>query len=67
MNLTPENKARIDSLTLEQLLERWRNAPVGDPKFQGETGAYWGARMTALRNERPADFISASKSIGWGG
>ena len=67
MNLTPENKAHIDGLTLEQLLECWRNSPPGTSWFMGESGKYWGERMTALRNEKPAEWVSASKSIGWHG
>ncbi len=30
----------IDNMSYEQLLSRWRNAPVGDPIFQGEVGEY---------------------------
>ena len=64
MNLTPENKAHIDSLSYEQLLSRWRFAPLGDPWFQGETGDYWSKRMKELR-EAGADHAQASKKIGW--
>ena len=66
MKLTKENKDHIDSLSYEQLLSRWRFAPVGDNWFQGETGKYWGERMNELRN-RPGGndkHVSASKSIG---
>lgn len=65
MDLTPENKAYIDKLGYEELLRRWRFAPVGDPWFRGETGAYWGERMAKLRAEG-ADHVGASKRIGWG-
>ena len=34
-------KAWIDGASYESLLERWRNAPVGDPAFQGEAGRYY--------------------------
>jgi len=66
MDLTPENKAKINDLDYEQLLSRWRNAPSGDPWFQGETGDYWAARMKELR-EKGADHVAASKSVGWEG
>ncbi len=66
MDLTPENKKIIDAKSYEQLLGRWRNAPIGDPWFQGETGKYWGERMAKLRNEG-ADHVGASKRIGWEG
>jgi hypothetical protein len=64
MKLTPENKDHIDSLSYEQLLSRWRFAPIGDPWFQGETGDYCGKRMSELRNNE-ADHVQASKNIGW--
>lgn len=57
MNLTPENKAKIDSRSYEQLLGLWRFAPLGDPWFQGETGEYWSKRMS--------DHVGASKHLGW--
>ena len=66
MDLTPENKASIDKMDYEGLLHRWRNAPIGDPWFQGETGEYWGKRMKELR-EQSANHVQASKNIGWGG
>lgn len=64
MDLTPERKAYIDSLSYEVLLDRWRHAPSGDPLFQGETGAYWQKRMSDLR-AAGADHVGASKEIGW--
>lgn len=68
MNLTPKNKRHIDSMSLKQLLSHWRFAPVGYPWFRGETGEYWGKRMSELRNQPggEARHISASKKIGWG-
>ena len=67
MDLTPENKQYIDSLSYHQLLAKWRFAPIGDPWFQDETGDYWGKRMSELRSEPGGDelHVSASKSIGW--
>lgn len=65
MELTEENKKHIDSLDYEQLLRRWRSAPIGDPWFQGETGEYWGQRMAEKRSEDPDGAVQASKNIGW--
>lgn len=65
MDLTPKVKAYIDAKTYHELLERWRNAPIGTPIFQGETGQYWGDRMAELRAE--ADHVKVSKEIGWDG
>ena len=67
MDLTEKNKAYIDGLGYGALLSRWRFAPVGDPWFQGETGAYWGKRMQEVRDEPggQARHVSESKAIGW--
>lgn len=66
MDLNEKNKSYIDSLSYESLLRRWRNAPIGDAWFQGETGEYWLQRMQELTNQG-ADHVQASKSIGWNG
>jgi len=65
MELTPENKKHIDSLSYTSLLRRWRFAPSGDTWFQGETGEYWAARMSKLKEEDPGAAVQASKLIGW--
>ena len=67
MELTPENKETIDSYSYQQLLSQWRFAPVGNPWFQGETGDYWGKRMSELRSQPGGNdrHVAASKSIGW--
>jgi len=69
MDLTPENKAEIDSKTYTDLLCRWRFALTGDPWFQGETGDYWGTRMSELRAQPGGNrrHVAASKAIGWAG
>jgi len=64
MDLTPENKKHIDSLTYEALLGHWRFAAVGDPWFRGETGQYWSKRMKELR-DGGAKHVEASKTLGW--
>ena len=65
MDLTPENKAHIDSLSYEGLLSKNRFAPVGDPWFQGETGEYWLKRMSEKRAEEPDNGVGASKRLSW--
>ena len=67
MDLTPENKERIDSMSYTSLLSRWRSASIGSPWFQGETGDYWSKRMAELRNQPGGNdrHVSASKTIGW--
>ena len=67
MDLTKANKEHIDSLSYSQLLSQWRFAPAGDPWFQGETGEYWGKRMSELRSQPDGQerHASASKALGW--
>jgi hypothetical protein len=67
MELTPALKAEIDGKTYRGLLERWRNAPLGDALFQGPSGEYWAQRMAQLRDAPGGQsaHVAASKSIGW--
>ena len=67
MELTPENKAHIDSLSYEELLRHNRYAPAGDPWFAGDTGTYWLKRMAEQRAVDPGAAVAASKRIGWEG
>lgn len=69
MKLTDELKTQIDNKTYEQLLSKWRNAPIGDPIFMDESGEYWGKRMAELRSQPGGDIrhTAASKQIGWDG
>jgi hypothetical protein len=65
MDLTEKNKQHIDSLSYEQLLYKFRFAPIGDPWFQGETGDYWSARMKHLSNQPggQASHVRVSENI----
>ena len=58
-------KAWIDSASYEELLRRWRFAPVGDPMFQGDIGKYYSDTMFRQRDANPGEHVRASKSIGW--
>ena len=68
MDLTPENKKFIDSLSIYSLLIKWRSASAGDAWMQDETGQYWGKRMAELRDAPGGneEWVTASKTIGWG-
>ena len=67
--MIPEDiKAWIDSASYESLLSRWRNAAVGSPYFQGETGQFYKEAMARKRDEvGHGEHVRASKSIGWQG
>jgi hypothetical protein len=64
--MTAEQKAWIDEASYYDLLRWWRNAPVGDPMFTGETGKYYGEVMAQRKATLgPQAHTAASKSIGW--
>lgn len=68
MPIPPEMKEWIDNASYEALLSRWRNAPAGDPFFQGEVGEYYKKVMGDRRVEvGDAEHVPASKRIGWRG
>jgi len=64
--INDEMKQWIDNASYEDLLRKNRTAPVGDPFFQGETGAYYMGVMAAKKKQVGNDaHVAASKSIGW--
>ncbi len=63
---TNAEKDWIDNATYQELLRRWRHAPVGDPMFQGDTGDYYSKVMAEKRSAvGPVAAVAASKAIGW--
>jgi len=64
--MTEKQKKWIDSACYENLLYRWRFAPIGDPMFQGDTGDYYAKVMAEKKKEIGAtNAVAASKTIGW--
>lgn len=61
--MTPEDKARIDAMTREQMAVRWRFAAVGDPLLQGVTGQYFSDAFAKKGGMSP----EISKALGWDG
>jgi hypothetical protein len=62
-----EMKSWIDNASYQDLLNKWRFAPVGSPWFQGELGDYYSKKMAEKRNlVGNEEAVKASKSIGWG-
>jgi hypothetical protein len=60
-----EIKKKIDDMDYESMLRHWRNAPVGDPMFQG---GYFAVMMNKKKSELPqGEHVAASKKIGWSG
>jgi hypothetical protein len=61
-----ELKAWIDAASYDQLLKRWRFAPLGDPVFQDEIGQYYANVMAEKRKEIDSlTAVKISKQIGW--
>ena len=61
-----KTKRRIDGMSYEAMLARWRFAKVGDPMFQGEVGEYFKEVMMKRRAEvGHAARVAASKRLGW--
>ncbi len=63
------NKERIqwiDNASYIQLLAKRRNAPIGDPFFQGEVADHFMKVMAEKRAEVGDEgHVRASKTIGW--
>ena len=56
-----KTKEQIDRMSQEELCRKWRFAKAGDPMFQGETGEYFGDKLTEKGGFTP----EISKRIGW--
>ena len=64
--MNEETREWIDKADYEQLMYKWRFAPVGDPIFQGETGRYFRRRMNQARAAiGQAEHVRISKKLGW--
>ena len=59
--MTKDMKAKIDSMSQEELCRKWRFAPSGDPMLQGEAGEYFAKRLKEAGGFTP----EISKRIGW--
>jgi len=60
-----EMKDWIDNASYQDLLGKWRFAPVGDPFFRDEVGQYYKTRMHERRAEvGNASHVAASKALG---
>lgn len=67
MKLTARRKAVIDAKPYHDLLAGIRFSAIGDPWFEGETGAYWLKRQQELRAAPGGNelHVACSKAIGW--
>ena len=58
-------RAWIDAASYEELLRKWRFAPVGDQLFQGAIGQYYSDVMGRKKAELGSGAVIASKAIEW--
>jgi len=57
-----------DDVGYASLLDKWCNAPVGSPLFQGDPGYYFSKVMIEKRNKlTPGEHVAAGRRIGWSG
>ena len=66
MKLTEEMKAKIDIMSLREMLAKQRFASIGDPLFQGDIGEYF---LKVMREKKSAisndEWSNISRSVGW--
>ena len=63
---TQEMKNWIDHASYQELLSKWRFAPIGSVWFQGEIGDYYSKRMGEKQKEiSDSERVQSSKNIGW--
>jgi hypothetical protein len=66
--MTKKEKKWIDDATYEQLLSRWRNAPIGASIFSGQSGMYYSRTMDQKKIAVGHDeAVATSKRIGHDG
>lgn len=65
--MNEKQKEWIDNASYEDLLRRWRFAPLGDTIFQEESGKYYVLKIGSKRIEIGNNaHVAASRKIGWG-
>ena len=61
MTLDSDLKKQVDTMSHEEMADRWRFSPPGDPFFQGEIGKYFCKVFKQKGGMTP----EVSKAIGW--
>jgi hypothetical protein len=62
--MTVEQKAWIDKSAYDELLQRWKFAPPGDPMFMGDIGKYYMKVMDEKRHTDPEGVARARAKMG---
>ena len=66
--VSEELKKWLAQASYQDMLQAWRYAPVGDPRFMGSNGDYFAEAIKRKREEvGQGAAVTASKAIGWNG
>ena len=64
--MTPEQKIEFDNMSYYQMLTLYRFAPIGDIRFQDESGEYFIKEMGRKKDLLTHDeTVATSKAVGW--
>ena len=63
--MTDEEKARIDRMSLYDMLYRWRFSPIGSFQDSDPKSDYFIKVMQERREADPAAWTAVSKAVGW--
>lgn len=57
---------KLENMSYNDMLLRWRHAPMGDPMFLGKNGEYFAKVMREKKAKlSAAEQVAASKNVGW--
>jgi hypothetical protein len=64
--MSPEQKAKIDSMTYKEMLTLWRFASAAHELFLDDTGTYFSTEMAKKAQYLTDEMrVKISKQIGW--
>jgi len=61
----PEYEKRIDAMSLDEMLHKWRFAPLGTFQVGDPETEYFQVRLFQLRDEDPARWVASSKAASY--
>ena len=65
MKIKQSIKTKIDSMSYNEMLAKWRFAPIGDRMMTGDVGEYFEKVMKIKKQQ--CDNVAVSKAVGWDG
>jgi hypothetical protein len=61
----PEYEKRIDAMSLDEMIHKWRFAPLGTFQVGDPETEYFQARLFQLRDVDPARWVASSKAASY--